>query len=155
MRRYPRPERDGLCQCGCGQKTKVPDRTSIRDGAFRGVPRKYLHGHHLKGETPGRFINTHGYVLVWAPDHPDAPKQKGYVLEHRLVMERTLGRHLTSAEGVHHINHVKTDNRPENLELVNRVEHGKKHGRPRGIPMTPEQRERHRARMREWWASRR
>lgn len=29
---------EGLCQCGCGQKTKV----------FRGVPKKYVHGHHMR-----------------------------------------------------------------------------------------------------------
>jgi hypothetical protein len=148
---YPRPERgDGLCQCGCGQKTKIAGRTSARDGTFRGYPLTYLHGHHLKGRTPGRFVNTAGYVLVHAPNHPDAYKQKGYVLEHRLVMEDKLGRRLEP-----HINHQKTDNRSENLELVDRVSHGRKHGRPRGTPMTPEQRERHRAVMRQWWAERR
>ena len=35
-------------------------------------------------------------------------------------MQETLGRQLTKKETVHHINGVRDDNRPENLELWNK-----------------------------------
>ena len=62
-------------------------------------------------------MHKKGYVMVRAPGHPRARTARGYVFEHILVMEEILGRTLASDETVHHINGVKNDNRPENLEL--------------------------------------
>jgi transposase len=80
----------------------------------------------------GRYVTEGGYVRVWmAEDDPLAKmrSERGYVLEHRLVMARELGRALTRDESVHHKNGVRDDNRAANLELWtgqhgNGVRHG-------------------------------
>ena len=75
-----------------------------------------------------RSLGTHrlaaggfdGYVRVWtAPDDPlgSMGDRDGYVLEHRLVMARHLGRPLLPQETVHHIKGERGDNRLENLKL--------------------------------------
>lgn len=74
-------------------------------------------GHLHKGWKGGKTVNNAGYVEIYCPNHPNARKHNKYVLEHRLVMEAVLGRFLEKSEVVHHKNEVKTDNRPENLEL--------------------------------------
>jgi len=63
-----------------------------------------------------RFKMTSGYVRVHRPEHPKALTD-GTILEHRLVMSEVLGRPLEDWENVHHINGIRDDNRPENLEL--------------------------------------
>lgn len=67
--------------------------------------------------SQGKTMHSSGYILVYLPDHPFATK-RGYVMEHRLVMEKHIGRFLTSEEVVHHINNIRTDNRIENLQLI-------------------------------------
>ena len=63
-----------------------------------------------------KHIKRSGYWYIKIPNHPFSGKQ-GYIAEHRLVMEKHLGRYLKKGEIVHHINHDTTDNRIENLEL--------------------------------------
>jgi hypothetical protein len=58
------------------------------------------------------------YVYVKSPGHPNGHERSGYVAEHRLVMEKKIGRYLTDNEEVHHINQIKDDNKINNLELV-------------------------------------
>ena len=85
----------------------------------------------LRGEknrlwNGGKQVNSNGYIYIYAPDHPKATL-RGYVLEHRLVAEKKIGRPIEDFEDVHHINGNKVDNSPDNLEVLSRREHAKRH----------------------------
>lgn len=62
------------------------------------------------------WVSGEGYRYLKRPDHPNA-MTNGYVAEHTLVVSERLGRGLVENENVHHINGVRDDNRPENLEI--------------------------------------
>ena len=114
-----RPVLTGLCKsCGC-------------KNAWIGKARKGEEHPHWKG---GRIQTSQGYIFIHvSPDDFFAPMRikLGYVLEHRLVMAKHLGRNLQSWELVHH-KHTKypagsvedkQDNRIENLQLVTDTRH--------------------------------
>jgi hypothetical protein len=76
-------------------------------------------------QGPGRKrMRADGYVDVYYPDHPDVSRT-GYVLEHRLVAEQKYGRRLLRSEHVHHLNGVRDDNRPDNLEVISASAHAR------------------------------
>ncbi len=137
------------CSIFCYRKAKHTEehKNKIREGVKRNLPKTaYKKGnipwtkgrvrHEMLGEKHplwkgGRTRHNFGYIYIHSPDHPFRDCNNR-VLEHRLVMEKNLGRYLSKNEVVHHMNHVKDDNRIDNLMLIStNSEHIKLHSRKR------------------------
>lgn len=70
----------------------------------------------------GRRIDNKGYVHLYCPNHPYA-RNCTYVAEHKLVVEKMIGRYLLPEERVHHLK-GKADNSPNDLmAFVNHSAH--------------------------------
>lgn len=90
-----------------GRKTGLVPRSAFKKGKKHAL---------WKG---GRYLSKTGPRKIWfiyAPNHPYRVQGR-YVQEHRLVMEKHIGRYLTRKEVVHHINGNSEDNRLDNLML--------------------------------------
>ena len=93
---------------GLPQSKEVKDKISKSlYGRFRGKQSPNWSGGRKKGRK---------YISILSPKHPFSHKS-GYIYEHRLVMEKKIGRYLNSAEVVHHIDRNTFNNHPSNLQL--------------------------------------
>lgn len=90
-------------------------------------PRTEKHkGNNANNFRGGKIIDKNGYIYILKPEHPYAIQNKRYVFEHRLIIEKQIGRYLHRWEVSHHINGIKDDNRPENLmAFKNNIVHKK------------------------------
>jgi hypothetical protein len=81
------------------------------EGKFK----KHLKPRETSNWQGGKIIRD-GYIYIKDWEHPKSGKQ-GYIAEHRIVMERSIGRFLKKGEVIHHINGNRQDNRLSNLIL--------------------------------------
>ena len=78
----------------------------------------------------GKTVTRKGYVMLRNPEHHRANK-RGYVMEHILVWEEANSRELPVGWVVHHIDGVKNNNSPENLQAMTAGEHSVLHNSAR------------------------
>lgn len=96
-----------------------------------GIPYKHhckdLPGSRTAGWRGGRIrYGSTKYIYIYCPNHPFAISV-GYVAEHRLNMEKKIGRYLTKKEVVHHKDENNQNNHIKNLQLMTWSEHRQYH----------------------------
>lgn len=77
-----------------------------------------------RGHKP-KIKEKRGYICVYLPEHPQA--HRGYVYEHRIIIETRLKRILSTEEVVHHIDGDRSNNDIDNLQVMTQAEHVKLH----------------------------
>lgn len=132
----------GLCQCGCGERTRIAPYTYKRDGWIKGEPVRFVAGHNLRSTgTPwyeryeerdmgftspcwiwGGEQHQNGYGRMRAPDN-----WKNRAWAHHLYYEQKYGAVPPGAE-LDHLCHVPMCVNPDHLEPVTHAENMRRRG---------------------------
>ncbi len=102
----------------CSKKCSGQSQIGRKVTWHRMGPLPQIQGKNHYNWSGGRVKTTDGYIAIYFPKHPYATKPRGYVREHRLVMEQSLGRYLDPKEVIHHIDRDRTNNELSNLLLL-------------------------------------
>ncbi len=126
LRTFPRRDLVGACD-KFNNLPSAPKAARLRRGINRSCRtpgRRISESATMKpiGRGTGRMFDKRGYVLAMSKGHPRANRD-GYVWEHVLVAEQTLGRSLPPKAVVHHVDGNPANNSPENLLICESQAH--------------------------------
>lgn len=111
------PDVSGLCECGCGQPTRLAPQTDTAIGWVKGQPIRFINGH--QNMIRPRIVGYH---------------MSNGRLEHVQIAEQALGRKLRGVEEVHHVDGDSLNNRRSNLVICqDRAYHSLLHVRTRVV----------------------
>ena len=103
-----------------------PNKGNIKKGEHLNKKTEFQKGQKPRNWKGGRR-NVSGYIYIFSPEHPTKNTNK-LVAEHRLTMEKHIGRFLKESEIVHHIDGDRKNNSISNLMLFpNSSSHHKFH----------------------------
>ena len=107
----------GLCKCGCGKTTNKAEYNGRFNKYKLGEHFDYIRGHHSKVENNpnwngGRRTTMSGYIMLRMSDGT-------YLMEHRIVAEKALGKKLPNTAYVHHVDENRKNNVNTNLVICN------------------------------------
>jgi hypothetical protein len=111
-----------LRERGIVPRSERPQPERIQPDPISGIRRR-------KRDWPERVLAPNGYWLIKVPeDYQGSRYGRGrlYAYEHRVIMEKHIGRLLVKGEVIDHINEDKHDQRIENLQVLTPSEHAKK-----------------------------
>lgn len=124
----PKTVRQVYCSVECKQKTATCKNCEVNfvvSKGSKGIFCSTACGYDFICPVGSTAKDSSGYMIVKVPPGTPGTKMAGrgrrhWMWQHRFVMQNILGRPLEKNESVHHMNGVKDDNRPENLELWKR-----------------------------------
>lgn len=119
----------GLCQCGCGERTRIAEKNCTSNGDIKGRPRRYIVHHHRRKSPLEYVVEDRGY-----PDGPcwiwqRAISGTGYgnawvggrvVRAHIVVYQRHKGSIPPGLE-LDHLCRVRSCVNPDHLEPVTHI----------------------------------